>query len=115
MMPQRESRRPQPHNQNLVPGLGQRQGLFEIKRVPARQQAVNLESPGQGQNVLDDTGFHLGNFHRLLFLEDAGLGTLVADTMPGTRHQGIVHGNDGQGSQGIAVDLDLMHLGNALV
>ena len=110
VMPQGESRRPQPHNQNLIAAFGQRHRLFEIQRVPACQQAVDFESPRQSQNIFDDPGLHLGNFYRFLFLVNTGLGTLVADTVASTRHHGIIYGDYGHGSQGIAVCFDLVHL-----
>ena len=115
VMPQRESRRAKTDNQNLVAAFGQRHRLFEIKRVPARQQAVNLESPWQSEHVLDDAGLHLGDFHRFLLLEDTGLGTFVTDTVAGARHQGIVDDDDGQGGQGKPVHLHLMHFRDTLV
>ena len=85
MMRQREAGGAEPDHQHLAPGRGHRQRPADIERVPARQQRIDLEAPGQRQHVLEHAGLDLRNVDRLLLLIDAGLHAVVADAMAGRR------------------------------
>ena len=115
MMREREARRTQSDHQHLVSGRGLRNRPREVQRIPARQQAVNLEAPRQLQNIFERARFHLRNVHRVLLLEHAGLHAVVADAVPGAGGHGIVDGDDGQRADRVAVLLHHVHLGNLLV
>src|SRR6185437_8863422 len=54
-----------------------------IGRVPARQQRIDLEAPGQRQHVFQRARLDLRNVDWVLLLIDAGLHAIVADAMPG--------------------------------
>ncbi len=114
-MRQSESGWTQPHHQHFVPAGRERQRTREIQRIPARQQAVNFEAPRQLQHVFQRTGFHLRNVHRVLLLENAGLHAVVTDAMPGPGRHRIVDGDDGERSQGVALLLHHVHLGDFFV
>ena len=54
VMRQREAGRTEPDDQHLAPAVRARQRAADVQRVPARQQRVDLEAPGQLQHVLQD-------------------------------------------------------------
>ena len=115
MMREREAGGSQADHQHLVPALGPRQRTREIQRIPARQQAINLEAPRQFQNIFQRARLDLRDVHRLLLLKNAGLHAVIADAMTGSGGHGIVDGDDGQRADGIAALLDHVHLGDFLV
>jgi len=59
-MREREARRPEPHHQHLVPARRFGSGRAQVERIPARQQAVDLEAPGQREHLLQDARLDLG-------------------------------------------------------
>src|SRR5260370_936926 len=63
-------RRSQAGDQHLAAGRGQGQGPAEVERVPAREQRINLEAPGQLENVLQGARLGLWDIDRLLLLVD---------------------------------------------
>ena len=113
-MRQREAGGAQADDQHLVAGRGLGHGALEIQRIPARQQAVDLEAPGQLQNILERAGLDLRNVHRLLLLINARLHAVIADAVAGAGAHGIVDGDDAQRADGVAVLLDHVHLGDLL-
>jgi hypothetical protein len=110
-----ETRRPEPHDQDLVAALGLGDRPSEVKRRPTGQQAVDLEAPGQRQNVLEGARLDLGDVDRILLLVDAGLHAVVADPVPGRRQEGIVEGGGDQRAQRVALALEKVHLGDLLL
>ena len=84
----------------------------QIERIPARQQAVDLESPRQFQHVFQCARLGLRNIDRFLFLVNAGFHAVVADAVPGRRHQRIVDDDDRQRADRQPFGLDLVELGN---
>ena len=116
MMREREPGRPQPHDQHLAPAVGPRQRAAQVERVPARQQRVDLEPPGQRQHVLEDRRLGLRNVDRLLLLIDAGLHAVVADAMAGRRHHRVVDRRDrGERAQHAALRAQRVHLADLLI
>ena len=115
VMRERESRGPEPHHQHLLArgGLGER--IAQVEGIPARQQAVDLEAPGQLQDILEGAGLRLGNVDRLLLLIDAGLHAVVADAVARRRRHGIVHHDHGERPQRHALGLQAVHLGDLLL
>ena len=114
VMRQRESRRPQARHQHPAAAGGLGHGIADIQRIPPRQQAIDLETPGQREHVLHDAGLGLRNIHRLLLLVDAGLHAIVADAVAGAGDHGIVHDHHGKGAQRHALGLEGVHLRNLL-
>ena len=93
---QRVAGRAEAGDEHLTAARGARQEAAQLQRIPAGQQAVDLEAPGQLQHVLQDAGLGLGNVDRLLLLIDAGLHAVVADAVAGAGDHGVVDGGDGE-------------------
>ena len=110
-----EAGRPRSDHQNAAPGGGPGQRTFEVQRIPARQQAVDLEAPGQGQHVLERAGLDLRDVHRLLALVDAGLHAVVADAVAGGGDERVVDHGDGERRQAAAPRLQRIHFADLLV
>ena len=105
-----EARRAQPHHQHGAAGRGTRDRPAQVERVPARQQRIDLEAPRQAEHVLQGAGLDLRDVDRFLLLVDAGLHAVVADAMPGRRHQRIVDRGHGERADGEALALQQVHL-----
>jgi len=82
--------RPQPDDQHRAAGSGARDRPAQFERIPARQQRVDLEAPGQPEHVLQRAGLDLRDVDRFLLLVDAGLHAVVADAVAGRGDQRIV-------------------------
>ncbi len=111
---QREPGRPQADDQDLA--AGRLFGIWagEVQRIPPGQQAVDLEAQRQFEDVLERPGLDLRDVDRLLLLVDAGLHAVVADPVAGRRAHRVVDRDDGQGTDGVAVPLQRVHLGDLL-
>ena len=105
-----ESRRTEADDQHGTAGGGTRDRPAQIERVPASQQRIDLEAPGQAEHILERTRLDLGNVDRFLLLVDAGLHAVVADAMAGRRQQRIVDRRDRQRADGEALALQQVHL-----
>ncbi len=114
MMRHGESGRPHAGDQHAPAAGGAGERPAQVERVPAREQAVDLESPGQFQYVLQAAGFRLRDVDRLLLLVDAGFHAVVADTVPGGGNHGVVHHDHRQRADRDAFGLELLEFGNAL-
>ena len=100
----------EPDDQHLVAGVRLGHGAIEVQRIPARQQAVDLEAPWKVQNIFKRSCFNLRNVDRLLFLKDAGLHAVIADAVAGAGSHWIINDDNGQRAHRIAVLLDGVHL-----
>ena len=109
MMRQGEPGRAEADDQHLAPAVGAGQRTADVQRIPARQQGIDLEAPGQRQHILQDGGLGLRNVDRLLLLVDAGLHAVVADAMAGRRHHRIVDGDRREGAQHMAGGAQRVH------
>jgi hypothetical protein len=87
----------------------------DVQRVPAREQAVDLEAPGQRQHVGEHPGLDLRDVHRLLLLEDARLHAVVADAVSRPRGHGVVDAHQRQRGHGVAVLAHQVHLADLLL
>ena len=105
MVREREAGRPEPDHQHLAPGRGPRQRALDVERVPARQQRIDFEAPGQRQHVLEHARLDLRDVDRLLLLVDAGLHAVVADAVAGRGAHRIVDDRDGERADGVALRL----------
>ena len=74
---------PRPTTSTRLPLAGLRQRPAQVERVPARQQRIDLEAPGQRQHVLQRAGLDLRDVDRVLLLVDARLHAVVADAVAG--------------------------------
>src|SRR5204863_8780000 len=74
-----EARRPHAGDKHLVFRRGKWKGAPELERVPASEQRLDLEAPGQLEDVLQRARLDLRYVHRLLLLVDAGFHAVVAD------------------------------------
>ena len=110
MVGEREAGRAQTHHQHSLAARRAGQRPLEVERVPAAEQRIDLEAPGQGQHVLQHPGLDLGNVHRLLLLEDARLHAVVADAVAGGGDHRIVDDGDGQRADGQAAGRGQVHL-----
>ena len=92
-----------------------RVGPFEVERIPAREQAVDLVTPRQLEHVLQRARFRFRNVHRLLLLIDARLHAVVADAMSGRGAQGVIDRDDRERADRKALGLHFLEFGDALV
>ena len=93
---EREACRALPDHQHALPGDPKRQRPPQVERIPARQQRIDLESPGKREHVLQHPCLGLRDVDRLLLLEDAGLHAIVADAVSSRRDQRVVDANHRQ-------------------
>ncbi len=112
---QGEPGRPEADDQHLAAAVGTRQRTADVERVPARQQRVDLEAPGQAKHVLQDRRLGLRNIDRVLLLVDAGLHAVVADAMAGRRHHRIVDRDGRERAEHAALRAQRVHLADLLV
>ena len=96
-----------------VGGFGIRRA--QVERIPAREQAVDLEAPRQLEHVLQRARLGLRDVDRLLLLVDARLHAVVADAVPGRRAQRVVDHDDRERADRVAFGLRLVELGDLLV
>ena len=111
---QGEAGRAEPDDEDLVAGRRPRQGPPDVERVPAGQQRIDLEPPGEAEHVLEGAGLDLRDVDRVLPLKDAGLHAVVADAVPGRRADRVVDGNDGEGAEAVAPSLHQVHFRDLL-
>ena len=102
-------------DENFFAGIGDGNGPHEIEGVPAGEEAVDFEAPGELEHVLEGAGFGLRNIDRFLLLIDAGFHAVVADAVAGAGAHGVIDGDNGQRSDRVALTLDLVHLRDLLV
>ena len=102
-------------DQHLVARFRLRQRPAQVERVPAGQEAVDLEAPRQRQHVLQRAGLDLRDIDRLLPLVDAGFHAVVADAVPGRGAERVVDRDDRQRADAVAARLDDVHLRDFLV
>ena len=112
MMREREAGGTESHDEHLVAGARLRERPVEIQRIPARQQAVDLEAPRQIQHILQRSRFDLRDVHRILLLVDASLHAVIADTVPGAGAIGLSMVTIARAPIGVAVLLRHVHLGD---
>ena len=74
-----------PATSTRLPVGGLRIRRAQVERIPAREQAVDFESPRQLEHVLQRARLGLRNVDRLLLLVDARLHAVVADAVTGRR------------------------------
>src|SRR6185436_8351289 len=115
VMGKREAGGPEPDHQHLASRIRARQRTAQVQRVPASEQRVDFETPGQFEHVLEGARLRLRNVDGRLLLVDAGLHAVVADTMAGRRHHRVVHADDRQRGNRLAARLDQMEFGNLLL
>src|SRR5690349_9420408 len=102
--------RPQPDHRHAAPRRRPRDWPREVERVPARQQRIDLEAPGQAEHILQRAGLDLRDVDRFLLLVDAGLHAVVADAMSGCSEQRIINHCHGKRTQREALALEEVHL-----
>ena len=107
-MRQRKPRRPHASDHDAFTRWRLGIGIAQVQRIPTRQQAVNLEAPGQFEDVLQRARFRLRNIDRFLLLVDAGLHAVVADAVAGCCSHRIVDGDNRQRANGKALGLGFM-------
>ena len=114
-MRQRVAGRAQAHHQHVAAVVRQRVRSLCIQRIPACQQAVDLDAPRHVQHVGQHAGFDLRNVDGLLLLVNAGFHAVVANAVTGAGAHRVVDHDDRQRADRIATLAHRMHLGNLLV
>ena len=112
---QRESRRAEPDHKDSFPGCRFWIRAANVEGVPAREQRVDLEAPGQLEHVLQRARLGLRDVDRLLLLVDAGFHAVVADAVPGGGQHRVVDGDDAERRERLAARLDHVKLGDLLL
>ncbi len=102
-------------DQHVRAVVGQGMRARRVQRVPARQQAVDLDAPRQVQHVGEHAGLDLRDVDRLLLLVDAGLHAVVADPVAGARAHRVVEHHEGQRADRVAALAQQVHLRDLLV
>src|SRR5262249_36550189 len=105
----------EPHDEDLLAVVGPGRGAPRVQRVPAGQEAVDLDAPGKREDVGQDPRLDLRDVDRVLLLEDAALHAVVADPVSRTGAHGIVDADEGQGPDRVALAAELVHLGDLFV
>ncbi len=101
--------------QHALARRGLRKRTAQVERVPAREERVDLESPGQPQHVLQRARLRLGDVDRVLALVDARLHAVVADAVAGARRGRVVHHDHRERAHRPALALELVELRDALL
>src|ERR1700712_5161904 len=83
----------------------------QIKRIPARKQTVNLETPWQFEHVFQRARFGLRYIDGFLLLINARLHAVVANAMAGRRRHRVIDRDHRKRADREALGLDLMELG----
>ena len=99
-------------HQNLVAGGGPHDRALKVEGVPAGEQGVDFKAPGKFKYIFKGTGLNLWNINRFLFLEDAGFHAVITDAVAGAGDHGVINCDDGEGSDGVALLLNCVHLGD---
>src|SRR5690606_8367447 len=107
-----EAGRTETDHQDRFAAVRPRDRAADVERIPASQQTVDLEAPGQLQHVLEYARLALRDVDRLLLLVDAGFHAVVADSVPGRRAERIVDGDHGKRADRMAVAFNHVHLGD---
>ena len=102
-------------HQHVHAGVGPRVLPLEPQRVPPGEQAPDLESPADAQDVAQDARLDLRNVHRILLLVHAGLHAVVADAVPRPWRHRIVDADQRQRGEEIALPGRGVHFGDALL
>ncbi len=102
-------------DEDVLAVVGGRVGARRVQGIPARQQAVDLDAPGQRQHVGQGAGLDLRDVDRLLLLEDAALHAVVADAVARARAHRVVDADEGERADGVALAPQLVHLRDLLV
>ena len=112
---ERESRRPHADDQRAAAGRAARHRPAQVERVPARQQRIDLESPGEREDILQDARLGLRNVDRIGLLVDARFHAIVTDPMPGGGDERIVDADNGQRGHRPAFGTELVELRDLLL
>ncbi len=102
-------------DEHVAAAVGQREGSRAVERVPAREEAVDLEAPRQPQHLREHAGLGLGNVDRLLLLEDAPLHAVVADAVARAGDHRVVNDDDRERPDRVAAFPQDVHLADLLV
>src|SRR5215472_6748730 len=97
--------RAEPDDEHLVPSRRPRQWPPDVERIPAGQQRIDFETPGQPEHIFQSAGFDLWDVDRILPLIDAGLHTVVADAVPGRRTERVVDSDNSEGADRVPARL----------
>src|SRR3984893_3146335 len=115
MVCQGEAGGPEADDEHLVAARGPRQRTPDVERVPPSQQRVDLETPGEREDVREGAGLDLRDVDRILALVDTGLHAIVADAVPGRGTDRVVDGDDREGAEAGAARLHDVHFGDLLL
>jgi hypothetical protein len=102
------------HHQHVHAAVGARMRPLGAERIPAGEQAPDLESPAHPHHVGEHAGLDLGNVDRVLLLVDAGLHAVVADAVAGPGRHRVVDADQRQRGEEISFAGGGVHLGDAL-
>ena len=106
---------PSPTTSTFLPMYGRATGRRAVERVPAREQAVDLEAPAHPEHVGQHARLRLRDVDRLLLLEDARLHAVVADAVAGAGEHRVVDDDHRQRRDRVAVLAQHVHLADLLV
>src|SRR5262249_4786615 len=90
------SRRAETNDEDLAAVVRERERAFGVQGIPAGQQTVDLDSPGEREHVGENAGLDLRDVDRFLLLEDATLHAVVADPVARSRTHRVVDRDQGE-------------------
>ena len=106
---------PMPTTSTRFPVAGNGSGRRRLRGFHRVKQAVDLETPGQREHVLQDARLGLWHVDRIGLLVDAALHAVVADPVAGAGDQRIVDAHDRERPDRPAVGAELLELGDLLL
>ena len=112
---QREAGRPEADDQHVLADVRPRDRPVPVQRVPARQQAVDLEAPAHPEHVGQHARLRLRDVDRFLLLEHAPLHAVVADAVTGAGQHRVVDADHRERADRLAVLAQDVHLADLLV
>src|ERR1043165_4173992 len=89
-------------DEHVATVVGQRIRSTDVERIPAREEAIDLDAPWHPQHIGQGAGFDLRDVDRILLLVNAGLHAVVADAVSGARAHRIVDDDEGERTDRIA-------------
>jgi hypothetical protein len=115
MVREREAGRPHADDEHAPAGRCGGNVAAKVQRIPPREQAVDLEAPGQLEHVLQEARLRLRDVDRVGLLVDARLHAIVADPVSRARDHRVVDADHRERADRHAFRAQLVEFRDALL